>query len=63
VAQPAPRSDADRRRIRLLRWLYRIACPGLVINPLVDALLGPKARARDPELCRALRHVRRDRLA
>ena len=44
-----PLSDADRRRIRLLRWLYRIAGPGPVINPLVDALLGPKARAGDPE--------------
>jgi pimeloyl-ACP methyl ester carboxylesterase len=29
--------------------LYRIAAPGPVVNPLVDALLGPKARAEDPE--------------
>lgn len=41
--------DADRRRIRLLAALYRIAGPGAVVNPLVDALLGPKARAEDPE--------------
>lgn len=44
-----PLSDADRRLIRLLSWVYRIAGPGPVINPLVDALLGPKARAQDPE--------------
>lgn len=41
--------DADRRRIRLLAALYRIAGPGPVISPLVDGLLGPKARAEDPE--------------
>jgi pimeloyl-ACP methyl ester carboxylesterase len=44
-----PLSDADRRRIRLLSALYRIAGPGPVINPLLDALLGPKARAGDPQ--------------
>ncbi len=44
-----PLSDADRRRIRLLCAVYLIAGPGPVINPLVDALLGPKARAGDPE--------------
>jgi pimeloyl-ACP methyl ester carboxylesterase len=42
-----PLSDADRRRIRLLSALYRIAGPGPVIKPLVDALLGPQARAED----------------
>jgi pimeloyl-ACP methyl ester carboxylesterase len=42
-------SDADRRRTRLLAALYRIAGPGPVASPLVDALLGPKARAEDPE--------------
>ena len=41
--------DADRRRIRLLATLYRIVGPGPVVNPLVDALLGPTARAEDPE--------------
>ena len=41
--------DADRRRIRLLAVLYRIAGPGPVVSPLLDALLGPKARAEDPE--------------
>lgn len=41
--------DADRRRIRLLAALYRIAGPGPVVNLLVDALLGSKARAEDPE--------------
>jgi pimeloyl-ACP methyl ester carboxylesterase len=41
--------DADRRRTRLLAALYRIAGPGPVASPLVDALLGPKARAEDPE--------------
>ncbi len=40
---------AERRRIRLLAALYRIAGPGPVANPLVDALLGPKARAEDPD--------------
>jgi pimeloyl-ACP methyl ester carboxylesterase len=44
-----PLSDADRRRIRLLRLVYRIAGPGPVITPLVGALLGPKARAGDAE--------------
>jgi pimeloyl-ACP methyl ester carboxylesterase len=44
-----PLSDADRRRIRLLSAVYLIAGPGPVINPLVDALLGPEARAGDPE--------------
>ena len=44
-----PLSDADRRRIRLLAMLYRIAGPRPVVNPLVDALLGPKARAEDPQ--------------
>lgn len=44
-----PLGDADRRRIRLLSALYRIAGPGPVVSPLVDALLGPKARAEDPE--------------
>jgi pimeloyl-ACP methyl ester carboxylesterase len=41
--------DADRRRTWLLAALYRIAGPGPVVNPLVDALLGPKAPAQDPE--------------
>jgi pimeloyl-ACP methyl ester carboxylesterase len=42
-------TDAERRRVRLLTALYRLAGPGAVIKPLVDALLGPKARAEDPE--------------
>src|SRR5215472_16315911 len=58
-----PLSDADRRRIRLLSAVYRIAGPGPVINPLVDALLGPKARAGDPEaaaiIARAFRRAQR----
>ncbi|HEX9041078.1 MAG TPA: alpha/beta fold hydrolase [Trebonia sp.] len=51
IAMSAPvhaLSGAERRRIRLLAALYRIAGPGPVIKPLVDALLGPKARAEDP---------------
>lgn len=40
---------AERRRVRLLAALYRIAGPRPVVNPLVDALLGPKTRAADPE--------------
>jgi hypothetical protein len=40
--------DADRRRIRLLAALYRIAGSGPVVNPLLDALLGPKAAPRTP---------------
>ena len=58
-----PLTDADRRRIRLLSAVYRIAGPGPVINPLVDALLGPKARAGDPEaaaiIARAFRRAQR----
>ena len=42
-------TDAERRRVRLLAALYRAAGPGAVVKPLVDALLGPKARADDPE--------------
>ena len=51
IAMSAPvhaLSDAERRRTRLLAALYRIAGPGPVIKPLVDALLGPKARAENP---------------
>ncbi len=40
---------AERRRIRLLAALYLVAGPGAVVRPLTDALLGPKARAEDPE--------------
>jgi pimeloyl-ACP methyl ester carboxylesterase len=40
----------ERRRIVLLRWLYRLAGPvPPLVNLLVDALLGPRARAEDPE--------------
>jgi pimeloyl-ACP methyl ester carboxylesterase len=42
-------SPSDRRRTMLLAALYRVAGPGPVVNPLVDALLGPHARADDPE--------------
>jgi pimeloyl-ACP methyl ester carboxylesterase len=42
-------SPADRRRTMLLAALYRVAGPRPVVNPLVDALLGPRARAEDPE--------------
>ncbi len=42
-------TSADRRRIALLAALYRIAGPRSVVNPLVDALLGPHARTTDPE--------------
>ena len=42
-------SAAEHRRIWLLALLYRAAGPGAVVKPLVDALLGPKARAQDPE--------------
>jgi pimeloyl-ACP methyl ester carboxylesterase len=42
-------SPADRRRTMLLAALYRVVGPYAVVNPLVDALLGPRARADDPE--------------
>lgn len=43
-------SPTDRRRIVLLRSLYRLAGPvPPLVNLLVDALLGPRARAEDPE--------------
>ncbi|HEX6678312.1 MAG TPA: alpha/beta fold hydrolase [Actinomycetes bacterium] len=43
-------SPADRRRTVLLRWLYRLAGPvPPLVNLLVDALLGPRARAEDPK--------------
>jgi pimeloyl-ACP methyl ester carboxylesterase len=42
-------TGAERRRIRLLAALYLVAGPGAVVKPLVDALLGPKARTEDPE--------------
>jgi pimeloyl-ACP methyl ester carboxylesterase len=43
-------SAADRRRIVLLSLLYRLAGPVRpLVNGLVDALLGPRARADDPE--------------
>lgn len=42
-------SPADRRRTRLLAALYRVAGPGPVVNLLVDALLGPRARSDDPD--------------
>jgi pimeloyl-ACP methyl ester carboxylesterase len=41
-------SDADRRRTRLLAMLYLAAGPRPVSGLLVDALLGPLARAEDP---------------
>ncbi|MBD3781855.1 MAG: alpha/beta fold hydrolase [Micrococcales bacterium] len=41
-------SDADRRRTRLLSLLYLALGPRSVSRPLVDALLGPDARAEDP---------------
>jgi pimeloyl-ACP methyl ester carboxylesterase len=43
-------SPADRRRTVLLRRLYRLAGPvPPLVNLLVDALLGPRARAEDPQ--------------
>jgi pimeloyl-ACP methyl ester carboxylesterase len=40
----------ERRRIALLASLYRICGPVRpLVNPLVDALLGPRARTGDPE--------------
>jgi pimeloyl-ACP methyl ester carboxylesterase len=42
-------SAAERRRIALLASLYRLAGPlPPLVNLLVDALLGPRARARTP---------------
>lgn len=41
-------SAADRRRTRLLSLLYLAAGPRPVSGLLVDALLGPQARAEDP---------------
>jgi pimeloyl-ACP methyl ester carboxylesterase len=43
-------SPADRRRTMLLRSLYRLAGPlPPLVNLLVDALLGPRARTKDPQ--------------
>lgn len=42
-------STEDRRKTALLMQLYRIAGPGPVTNLLVDVLLGPAARADDPD--------------
>jgi pimeloyl-ACP methyl ester carboxylesterase len=43
-------SPADQRRTALLRRLYRLAGPvPPLVNLLVDALLGPRARTDDPE--------------
>jgi pimeloyl-ACP methyl ester carboxylesterase len=43
-------SPVDRRRTVLLRSLYRLAGPvPPLVNLLVDALLGPRARAEDPQ--------------
>jgi pimeloyl-ACP methyl ester carboxylesterase len=43
-------SPADRRQTILLSWLYRLAGPVRpLVNLLVDALLGPRARTEDPE--------------
>jgi pimeloyl-ACP methyl ester carboxylesterase len=39
----------ERRKIRLLATLYRVAGPRPVIRPLVDALVGSGARMDDPE--------------
>ena len=41
-------SNADRRRTRLLSLLYLAGGPRPVSRPLVDALLGPRARSEDP---------------
>jgi pimeloyl-ACP methyl ester carboxylesterase len=47
----------------LLAALYRVAGPWPVVNPLVDALLGPRARADDPGaaaiVANAFRHAER----
>lgn len=66
-------SDADRRRIRLLSLLYLASGPRPVSGLLIDALLGPQARAEDPRRGRdrgrflrsgrTPRDVRRDPLA
>jgi pimeloyl-ACP methyl ester carboxylesterase len=42
-------SDADRRRTRLLSLVYLAAGPRPVSGVIVDALLGARARADDPE--------------
>ncbi|TCC36243.1 alpha/beta fold hydrolase [Kribbella speibonae] len=42
-------SRADRRQTVLLAAVYRAAGPRVVVKPLVDALLGPRARTEDPE--------------
>ena len=42
-------SPADRRKTGLLAALYRVAGPGPVVNPLIDALLGPHGRGNDPD--------------
>jgi pimeloyl-ACP methyl ester carboxylesterase len=45
-----PLSAAERRQIVLLSSLYRITGPVRpLVNTLVDALLGPRARADDPD--------------
>ncbi len=42
-------SPRERRRIRMLSALYLLAGSQPVVRPLVDALLGPAARADDPD--------------
>lgn len=39
---------AERRQIRLLAAVYRIAGPRPLVKSLVDALIGPRARTDDP---------------
>lgn len=49
-APVSPLAAAERRQIVLLSSLYRITGPVRpLVNPLVDALLGPRARAHDPD--------------
>lgn len=43
-----PLTPPERRRVTLLAALYRIAGPGPVSKPLVDALLSPATRTEDP---------------
>jgi pimeloyl-ACP methyl ester carboxylesterase len=44
-----PLTPPERRRVRMLAALYRVAGPRPVRRPLVDALLGPATRAEDPD--------------
>jgi pimeloyl-ACP methyl ester carboxylesterase len=49
IGAPMPGfGDRERRLIRLLARLYRVGGPRAVMGPVLDSMLGPKARTEDP---------------